>query len=549
MTDERRQDLVVAAFAVSVAVHVAAMFFMRPQVMTHVTGAGARERARAPMRVRDAPPPQEAVSLDEVRDVKPLRDEPVADAGEALPRTDAFSFAPEALEVPPPEVPSAPSVPFMTVENAPLLSEPIHVEPGKSSFTTPLAKDAPLMFAPRAAPPAPAPAEPEPVSAPPPVAPVAVPEISLAPEKAPASDPAPVAKTEPKPFIPAAEVMKEVDEKVVEEEKAAVRDLLDVRHADELAQSVDVSATCETGSDGWKYFLAAVAPRMDLEIVPKDVVILIDASGSIANDRLRSCREAARSILRSCMNSGDRFNLVAFRDKFDYAFQTWQECDKPAYEAAGRWMDKLAAHGRTDVFATISSVLKLPRDPKRPLVALVVTDGDANAGVSATSQILSRFTSLNDGLVSVYMYGVKGTANRELIDVLTHGNRGESFIYDGDRKQAGSGIAPLVAKFRDPVLTDLRIVFTAASRAEAYPERLRNLYKGETVEVFGRVPADVDEVSFSLKGLNGDKAFEGFFRIDVSQPSPAQGGGRTGVLERVWRTEKKIAMKLQPRKK
>ena len=67
--------------------------------------------------------------------------------------------------------------------------------------------------------------------------------------------------------------------------------------------------------------------------------------------------------------------------------------------------------------------------------------------------------------------------------------------------------------------------------------------------IVGRVPKGRSEVSFSLKGLNGDKAFEGFFRIDVSQPSPAQGGGRTGVLERVWRSEKKIAMKLQPRKK
>ena len=69
------------------------------------------------------------------------------------------------------------------------------------------------------------------------------------------------------------------------------------------------------------------------------------------------------------------------------------------------------------MFSTISSVLTLPRDPGRPLIALVVTDGEANAGVSDTGAILSKFTALNDGLVSVYMYGVKtslpaGTAAR-----------------------------------------------------------------------------------------------------------------------------------------
>jgi len=272
--------------------------------------------------------------------------------------------------------------------------------------------------------------------------------------------------------------------------------------------------------------------------VPKDVVILMDASGSIANDRLKSCREAAREILRTCMNTGDRFNLVAFRDEFDYAFKTWQECDADGYEAAEKWMSRLAAHGRTDVFATISSVLKLPRDPARPLVALVVTDGDANEGVRQTSQILSKFTALNDGLISVYMYGVKQSANRELIDVLTRGNRGESFVYEGNRKYAGKRIGELSERFRDPVLTDLRVVFTTGSQAEAYPQRLRNLYKGESVEIVGRVPTGTQEVAFSLKGLNGTTAYEGFFRVSLAAAEFDQS------LPAAWAAERGIDAKL-----
>jgi hypothetical protein len=271
--------------------------------------------------------------------------------------------------------------------------------------------------------------------------------------------------------------------------------------------------------------------------VPKDFVILLDASGSIGKDRIRSVRNAAQSILRSAANSGDRFNLVAFRDRYSYAFRSWQECGNDSFARADKWLSNVAAYGRTDVFSSISSVLTLPRSPERPLIALVVTDGDANAGVSSTAEILSRFTALNDGLVSVYMYGLKSSANRELIDLLTRGNRGESYIYGGLRWRAGSGIEGLVERFRDPVLSDLRVVFSAGTKAEAYPRRLRNMYRNGTLTLVGRVKAGTKEIAFSVKGLNGRHAYEGFFRL------PLSAGGDSSVIDE-WRAEQQIDLKL-----
>ena len=191
------------------------------------------------------------------------------------------------------------------------------------------------------------------------------------------------------------------------------------------------------------------------------------------------------------------------------------------------------------MFASIASVLTLPRDPARPLIALVVTDGDANEGVSETAEIISKFSALNDGLVSVYMYGVKASANKELIDVLTRGNRGDSFIFDGWRWKAGSEIETLAERFRDPVLSDLRIVFASGCPAEVYPRLLKNLYRGESVEIAGRVPEGVGEVSFSLKGLNGRKAYESFFKI------PLASAAEDATTASAWNEEKAIDGKLR----
>ncbi len=550
-------DLAIAALVLSLLAHAGLMYYMRPQVMAQVVPqAQQRMRSRGPMTMREPPPSPDAVQIDVIRDVDALKDSPAPRSDGPAPSVEGFeqnenlasAFAPEFSE-------AGLAIPVPSADDAPPLSERFSAQIGGDVDATPVAplsmaasalaslaearaddedaapqgegKEAPPVVANVSAPPVPSFAPPEPVAIAFAAPADADDDIAMPAETAGAGD-----------FKPETEVMAKVDERMVEAEKAAVRELLDVRGAKELGSFIGLETKSAETSD-WVYFRVRISPGEDLPTIPKDVVVLMDASGSIGRDRLKSCREAARRILRSCTNTGDRFNLVAFRDRFSYAFKAWQECSRDGFERADEWLDRLAAHGRTDVFATIRSVLTLPRDPERPLIAVVVTDGDANAGVSQTAQILSRFTALNDGLVSVYMYGVKGSANRELLDVLTHGNRGESFIYDGERERAGDGLEKLAERFRDPVLSDLRVVFTADTRADVYPRRLRNLYRGEDVTFVGRAPKGTKEVSFSVKGLNGSVPYEGFFTVRLAgaamfdQSVPGEWSGEHSIDEKL----------------
>ena len=544
MTKERGEEAVLVAVVLSVAIHVGLMMFVRPQVMTHVVADSVRRSHRAPMRVARAAEQAKAMAIEAFEDLKPVKDAPavdlaipvseaVADAGKALSPTVAPAATVVETALPPP-----PSAPVFEVAPVKLAAKEAAAMP-ISRIETPSAgsvADSVPAFSLAVE-----------------VSPVVVPDASDTPAKvvAAAGEPdavAGVGKMEgpanaapPVTFVPSEEVYEKVDEKVVEDEKAAVKELVSSDKAEELVKFVNPVMTSQTRG-GWTYFRVMISPRRSLETVPKDFVILVDASGSIGKTRMESIRAATRRLLRSSTNSGDRFNLVAFRDRYSYAFRTWQECTQPSFDAAEKWIGKLAAHGRTDVFATIRSVLTLPRTPSRPLIALVVTDGDANEGVSDTAEILSRFTALNDGLVSVYMYGVRSSANRELIEVLTRGNRGESLIYDGWLRGAGSGMEGFAERFRDPVLSDIRVIFAAGTRAEAFPRRLRNLYRGGTLSFVGRVPAGASKVSFSLRGLNGDRAFEGFFDMPVASAT-----GRDSSIADDWEDERRVDAKLGSR--
>ena len=544
MTRERNEDVVLIALVLSVAIHIGVMIYCRTLVMTKGTSGMARaERRDAMVVTRVGAERPDPVRIVDVEDVAASRDAPDVE------RTEAPSPRLEAVDTEADRTVPAPAVSLAEAVTAEPTERPMEFSAAAIKLDDTAVPALPVV--PLETPKAVSADAPEvvpgllPNGAIAAATPLAVPEFKPAVEALPSAPPASAMKEGRRPeaekrpeFVPSKEVFDRVDEKVVEDEKRAVGELLGGIEARELEKSVNVVMTSAV-QGGWTYFKLMFTPRHDLQVMPKDLVVLMDASGSIANDRLESCRKAARQFLRTCTNTGDRFNLVAFRDRYQYMSKTWCECDRNGFRQADRWLDDLAAHGRTDFFASVRSVLTLPRDPKRPLVAMVITDGDANAGVSETSQILSRFTALNGGLISVYIYGVKNTANRELIDVLTRGNRGDSYIHEGLRWSAGEGIEGFSTRFRDPVLSDLRIIFAAGSRADAFPRQVRNLYRGETLEIVGRAPADVREISFSIKGLSAGSPYEGFFKVPVSAAAA------DASLPAAWAREREIDAKLR----
>ncbi len=547
-------DLIFFAVVASLILHGVLMFFAAPHVMSRTAGSPdleARRTHRPPMAVKrfEGDPFRERVKSVPVSDIPAPRSAPtVSKASASSAPAAAYSASDAPIPAPPVLAPQVLSGPMDAPTELPSPSIPSASAVEDTGFTMPPAADMDAAAMAPSLPAAPLAAAsdesiiPVPgMSAPAPV--FTLPELKVgdgamlcieAAKKAPSVE-----------FTFENKVLEEVNESFVEQEKAAVRQLLSEQEAlpAESAVSCGMVTYVDPADPDWRYFKITLEPKRGpdaLPIVPKDAVILMDASGSIGKDRLKNCREVAKSILRSCLNTGDRFNLVAFRNSFSYAFREWRECDAASFAAADKWLSNLAAHGRTDVFSVIRSVLTLPRDPSRPLIALVVTDGDANAGVSDTAEILSRFTKLNDGLVSVYMYGVKGKANRELIEILTRGNRGESFIHTGFRFNAGKELESLAKAFRDPVLTDIRVSFASGAGAETYPALLKNLYRGGRVELRGRCPASVKKLVFTLQGLSGKKAFESLYQLNLAA-SPTTDRS----LRDEWRDDRAVAMRLR----
>ena len=227
-----------------------------------------------------------------------------------------------------------------------------------------------------------------------------------------------------------------------------------------------------------------------------------------------TCDGVSRMMRR--LNEGDRFNIVFFRNKFTPVFTGWRDATDTSFQIADIALKREKAYGTTDVFASLTSILQMPRDPSRPIIAVVASDGKPEGeriGVTRSADIISRFSELNGGMASVYFYGISSSANAYLIDMIAARNRGDSTVQRGLFASIADGLVKFNAKFASPVVSDLSVIFAASSNAETYPQLVPNLCLGQRVEIYGMCPADTREVIFSVKGLAGNAAYESVFKM------------------------------------
>ena len=298
-------DIIIAALIISAALHAGLMFWVRPQVMTHST-IQRRVARRGPMRVVKAEAPPEPVRFETVEDLAAEKSAPeAAEATASLPAAEAAAPSEgERIAVPKPELP-----PEVLVRTVPEGSRELPEAAAEDGFSAPAAPPKMAMESPKLAPAAEAPAPSSLGVALPPAPVFEAPVFSSAAVVAPGA----VAKIDAGEKDEGAEsgedasdaVMPKVDEAVVEKEKEAVRSLVDAEDAKEM-NSV-VRASVESGVDGgWRYFKVKLDPSESLETVPKDLVVLIDASGSIGKDRMGRLSFSIKDAQKPAGGNGGR---------------------------------------------------------------------------------------------------------------------------------------------------------------------------------------------------------------------------------------------------
>ena len=258
------------------------------------------------------------------------------------------------------------------------------------------------------------------------------------------------------------------------------------------------------GEDG--YFFLSLNPSDqfgDQKIAKKDIVFVLDVSGSMAGEKMDQAKKALLFCVEN-LNPGDRFDIIRFSTEAEALFGDLSLFNKPNKQNARKFVNSLKAIGGTNIDEALSMALRQKSDPTRPYMIIFLTDGKPTIGETDESRLVSRIKGANLSGTRIFTFGIGHEINTHLLDKITEATRAYR-SYISPREDIEVKVSRFYTKVQSPVLTDIKLVFKSRVKImKTYPSALPDLFKGSTLSIFGRYRGS-GKADIVLEGKVGDR--------------------------------------------
>jgi hypothetical protein len=261
----------------------------------------------------------------------------------------------------------------------------------------------------------------------------------------------------------------------------------------------------EPGKDG--YFLLMVSPREDVserELVNKDIVFVLDTSGSMADagkmDKARSALQFGVQTLRN----GDRFNVINFAGEEHLMENELIAADAKGKERAEAFIKRLQPSGGTNINDSLLASMRQFDRSDRPKMLVFMTDGLPTVGETKVDRITANVAKAKNVDVRIFPFGFGYDVNTALLDKLGTDNGGIS-DYVQPKENLEIKVSSFFAKVSSPVLSDLEVDLGPVQAESVYPRKLGDLFKGMQAVIIGRYrnESDLKNITVQLRGKTG----------------------------------------------
>lgn len=274
--------------------------------------------------------------------------------------------------------------------------------------------------------------------------------------------------------------------------------------AKNMVNSTLIDFRPRTDRDGY-FLLMLSADRYKTKTQPisKDVIFVIDISGSMSGEKIEQAREALRFCL-STLDSRDRFAVVGFSSSINTFQNRLVLADKEQKQNAQYFIDNLSANGGTNIDAALRFAMAMKsNDDGRSTAIVFLTDGLPTEGETDLGHILQNISDMQKSFYRIFSFGVGYDVNTFLLDKLSDDQHGTAaYVKPGENIE--TAISALFAKISAPVLIDVQVDFTGGNVYDVYPRTLPDLFMGQRVLVFGRYRTP-GNLTVTLRGREAEK--------------------------------------------
>jgi Ca-activated chloride channel family protein len=265
--------------------------------------------------------------------------------------------------------------------------------------------------------------------------------------------------------------------------------------ADHIVHSLTTTPD-EEGAEG-TFRLTVLPPTTSVPPRPRDLVLLLDRSGSMAGWKMVAARRAAARIVDT-LTAGDRFSVLTFDHGVEHPPNLpaglVTATDRHRYRAVEH-LARVDARGGTELLAPLREALSLLTDEGHDRVVVLVTDGQ----VGNEDQILASTASAMAG-IRVHTVGIDQAVNAGFLGRLAAAGGGRSELVESEDR-LDEAMERIHRRIGAPAVTGLTITEKGLTLVDGTvaPARLPDLFPGAPLVVTGRYRAE-DGASFTVAG-------------------------------------------------
>uniref|UniRef100_A0A671LY57 Inter-alpha-trypsin inhibitor heavy chain H3-like n=1 Tax=Sinocyclocheilus anshuiensis TaxID=1608454 RepID=A0A671LY57_9TELE len=266
------------------------------------------------------------------------------------------------------------------------------------------------------------------------------------------------------------------------------------------------------------YFVHYFAPS-DVPRIPKNVVFIIDRSGSMHGRKIEQTRLALLRIL-SDLDEDDHFGLITFDSEVNLWKRELLKATEANLKNAKSFVNEITDRGATDINAAVlAGVDMINRHPREGTASILIllTDGDPTSGETNIEKIMANVKKAIGTKFPLYCLGFGYDVNFDFLTKMSLENGGVARrIYeDSDADLQLQGFYEEVAV---PLLTDIQLKYPVGTNLTKTSFSL--YFNGSEIVVSGQI-TDNSVESFTTEVIAVSKGSKVTYQDTIMTKDPS----------------------------
>ncbi|XP_067159744.1 inter-alpha-trypsin inhibitor heavy chain H4 [Apteryx mantelli] len=249
------------------------------------------------------------------------------------------------------------------------------------------------------------------------------------------------------------------------------------------------------------YFVHYFAPR-EMPVFPKNVIFVIDRSGSMAGRKIEQTREALLKILQD-LRAEDRFGFITFSSKVAEWRSSLLEATKENVESAAAFVQTLTASGGTDIhralLAAVGTLQRAEELPERSVsMIILLTDGQPTSGETNVEVIQENIQKAISGKYALFCLGFGFDVSYKFLEKMALSNGGIARrIYEN--ADAALQLQGFYQEVATPILMKIEMQYPDNAIEGLTKTNFKLFFEGSEIVVSGKIRNELDLLPVEIK--------------------------------------------------